>query len=85
MKILYLGSPRQNMLDYVKATGDQVITTEDRIVPGSDMFNRTDFIVSYGYPRAFVKSGGLRFEFRRPLLKESRITADVVITEEKNE
>jgi methionyl-tRNA formyltransferase len=33
-----------------------------------------------GYPRAFIKHNGFRYEFSRALLYDGRITADVTIT-----
>jgi methionyl-tRNA formyltransferase len=33
-----------------------------------------------GYPRAFLRHGGFRFEFSRPALYDGRIVADVIVT-----
>jgi methionyl-tRNA formyltransferase len=38
-----------------------------------------------GYPRAFIKWRGLRFDFSRAALDDGQVTADVQITEDKGE
>jgi methionyl-tRNA formyltransferase len=61
---------------------------ESEVVNPTSLEQMHDFIRmldAEGYPRAFLKHAGFRFEFSRPALYDGRILADVKITREDDE
>jgi methionyl-tRNA formyltransferase len=61
---------------------------ESRVRKSTSLEQLHDFIRmldAEGYPRAFLKQAGFRFEFSRPALYDGRILADVKITREDDE
>lgn len=49
MKVLLLGPWRESMIDAIRATGDEVAQTEERLTPDHPLLDDAEFIVSYGY------------------------------------
>ncbi|MDH4156286.1 MAG: formyltransferase family protein [candidate division Zixibacteria bacterium] len=47
----------------------------------ADLFDHIRMLDAHSYPRAFLESGGFRYEISRPALKTGEILADVRITE----
>jgi methionyl-tRNA formyltransferase len=61
---------------------------ESEIPPTSGLqavYDHIRMLDAEGYPRAFLKYGGLRYEFSRATLRTGRIVADVTITPLDNE
>src|SRR5579863_3308233 len=61
---------------------------ESEVVNPTSLEQMHDFIRmldAEGYPRAFLKHAGFRFEFSRPALYDGRILADVKITRDDDE
>ena len=50
-----------------------------------DIFDHIRMLDADGYPKAFIESGGFRYEISRPALKTNEILADVRITKIKGE
>ena len=59
MNILMLGPDREHLVDYLKSTGDEVVTYESPIKKDSHILSGVDFIISYGY-RHIIKKDVLK-------------------------
>ena len=55
MKVLLLGTRRQELIDFLASCGDEAIATEEKITSKSDLLQDVDFLVSYGYRHILKK------------------------------
>lgn len=62
MNILYLGPPRQGMIEFLKSFGDQIHPFEEKL--SDAVLEGVDFLVSYGYPFIIPTDVLLRFPRR---------------------
>jgi len=51
MKILLLGPPRAEIIQYITERGDEVKVTEEKLWLDNPLIQETDFLISYGYRR----------------------------------
>lgn len=49
MKVFLLGSSRKELIYFLESCGDRVENAEEKIPEDSDLFQKVDFIISYGY------------------------------------
>lgn len=66
MKVLVLGPARPQLVHYVRAFGDDVRVTQEKISPESRILHGVDWLVSYGY-RHIIKPDLLRAFVRRAI------------------
>jgi methionyl-tRNA formyltransferase len=61
MKVLLLGPNRPELVDFLETYGEQVKYTEEKIPVDSDLFQKVEFIISYGYRHILKKEVLKRF------------------------
>ena len=68
---------------FTRRTPEQSAIPEDAGL--SALFDHIRMLDAAEYPRAFLETGGLRFEFRNPVLRYGNIEARVEITERRDD
>lgn len=51
-----------------------------RLAELTELFDHIRMLDADGYPKAFLETENMRFEFQRPALKQGKVVADVIIT-----
>lgn len=55
MKVLLLGPRRTNLISFLESCGEEVKTTEEKLIPNSLLLQQVEFIISYGYRHILKK------------------------------